>query len=202
MVLECGWSHAVLSCILNGQRGIVDWLFMCLKKERGRVVSLISHHSPFGVIAWQLHIVRIRVDRAGWAWGRLLAGVSSVKLSCQHPCSTQLEVWPYLELLPLLLVVDSCQWDETIRYIWKRTAALTALWLAKMTHLMQPMSVTGTGASGRRQSGWRGWKDPWTCIGEVAGPINEYHAAILCEGEWLLGNWVTGFTLRLSCTKN
>ena len=152
-------------------RGIVDWLFMCLKKERakGRFVSLISHHSPFGVTAWQLHIVRIRVDWAEWAWGRLLAGVSSVKLSCQRPCSMQLEVWPYLELLPLLLVVDSCQWDKTIRYIWKWTAALTALWPAKMTHLMQPMSVTGTGASGRRQSGWRGWKDPWTCIGEVAG---------------------------------
>lgn len=26
--LKCGWNHAVLSCILNGQGCIVDWLFM------------------------------------------------------------------------------------------------------------------------------------------------------------------------------
>lgn len=41
-VLEYGWSHAVISCILNGQRGIVDWLFMCLKRKGGRGPCLVT----------------------------------------------------------------------------------------------------------------------------------------------------------------
>lgn len=59
---------------------------MCLNKERGRGGSLISHHSPFGVLAWHLYMgggaVRVRLggqgsDCAGWTRRGLLASLSA-----------------------------------------------------------------------------------------------------------------------------
>lgn len=73
------------------------------------------------------------------------------------------------------------------------------LGLGKLTHLMQPTSVAYTGLQAEDRLGWGIGRILEHVVGRRQ--IYEYHAAKLCEGEWLLGNWVTGFSLRVSCTK-
>lgn len=142
MILEYGWSHAYQ----------MDWdtlltgFFMCSKKGGG-VMSLISHHSQRNGL-WlvkirpsQLDMGRVRGRGFFFPHWSFPVPISPV---CSWRCGT---MW------------NCCCWwsmpaNET-RELDTWEGEKNALWLAKLTYLMQPMSVTRTGASGRRQSGWR-----------------------------------------------
>lgn len=126
--------------------------------------------------------------------------LSSMKFSERCNFSTQLGTRLHLELLllPLLLlpVVEACWQDKSMRHTWKDVNGHSPV-----TKIMQPTSVTRTGASGRGQSGWIVSLNVW----RRGGGDLSMNAMLLYyrgEREWLLGNWMTGFALRLSCTRN
>lgn len=149
-VLECVWSHAVLSCILNGQRGIVDWLFMCLKKGRGKVILLVWQHNNYTLCEEYTQLD----ENLGFFF-------SLWSLCCCH--HSWREGQPYVELL--LVVVDACQRDKRLRQIWERKRAL---WLAKHVSCSRHLLLRlGLQAEGRVGEGVV--VDPWTCSGEVTG---------------------------------
>lgn len=66
--------------------------------------------------------------------------------------SLQLQRWPYLELL-LLLLVEACKPEMRIRCAVKWRRRQSRNW-PDFKNLMQPTSVTESGPSGRRQRGW------------------------------------------------
>lgn len=169
------------------------WLaFHVLEEGEGE-----GHHSPFGFIAWQLNIMGNKYQTEQDGYGvRSWAGVS-----------------PFLREAFLSASVKLCSWWYGLTwncYCW--------LWMpvnktrksdksGNEPHHWKPCDwpnwhISWQGASGTGQSGVEGLGRSLNMKWWGGGSINEYHAPRLCGGEWLLGNWVTGFTLRLSCTNN
>lgn len=82
---------------------------------------MIRHHNQFGVTEWQHDVVRGSKPRTadrGWT-NRQGFFLSTMKFSQRCRFSRQLKMWLYLELLLLLVVVDACQKDKSIRYAWE-----------------------------------------------------------------------------------